>query len=202
MARENNYLIQAAQAKARFLTYDPEKLIQKLHLPADADWLYATMLSTPYRIHRATGDIFRQEGPSWKEAGYEEIMTLLDLVCDSREDRFLTHRFKSMRDFGNQFHWELLEGKDPWAEKFQAEPQNLHRACEALHGTPLPQGDVAYAIELFDGLEIALQLWFGDEEFPPNLRFLWDENARMYLKYETMYFAKGLLLQRINAFFD
>lgn len=201
MARENNYLIQAAQAKARFLTYDPEKLIQKLHLPADADWLYAAMLSTPYRIHRTTGDIFRKEGPSWKEAGYEEVMTLLDLVCDSREDRFLTHRFKSMRDFGNQFHRELLEGADPWAEKFQAEPQTLRRACEALHGTPLAQGDVAYAIELFDGLEIAVQLWFGDEEFPPNLRFLWDENARMYLKYETMYFAKGLLLQRIDSFY-
>lgn len=202
MPRKNNYLLQAAQAKQRFLTYDQQKIIEKLRLKSDKTWLYATMLATPYRIHRSTGDIFRQEGADWIAAGYEEIMTLLDLVCDSREDRFLTHRFKSLRDFGNQFHRELLEGVDPWAEKFQKSPETLHRACQALHGTSLPQGDVAYAIELFDGLQIVLQLWLGDEEFPPNLRFLWDENALMYLKYETMYFAKGLLLQRLDTFFE
>ena len=58
--------------------------------------------------------------------------------------------------------------------------------------------DAAYAIELFDGLCIALQLWLGDEEFPARLRFLWDENALMYLKYETMYFARALLLRRLE----
>ena len=40
-------------------------------------------------------------------------------------------------------------------------------------------------------------LRLGDEEFPPGLRFLWDENALMYIRYETMYYAKGLLLQRL-----
>ena len=30
------------------------------------------------------------------------------------------------------------------------------------------------------------------------LRLLWDENALMYLKYETMYFAVGLLRQRFR----
>ena len=72
------------------------------------------------------------------------------------------------------------------------------RACLALGGEPIPQGDVAYAIELFDGLCIGVQLWHSDEEFPPRLRFLWDENAAMYIKYETMHFAKGLLLQRLE----
>jgi hypothetical protein len=43
-----------------------------------------------------------------------------------------------------------------------------------------------------------LQLWFGDDEFPPNVRLLWDENATMYLRYETMYYAKGLLLEKIK----
>ena len=43
-----------------------------------------------------------------------------------------------------------------------------------------------------------VQLWFGDEEFPASLRYLWDENALMYLKYETMYFARALLLRRIR----
>ena len=50
---------------------------------------------------------------------------------------------------------------------------------------------------IFEDLPVVVQLWLGDEEFPPNLRLLWDENALMYLKYETMHFAKGLLLQKI-----
>ena len=45
-----------------------------------------------------------------------------------------------------------------------------------------------------------LQLWFGDEEFPPNLRILWDENALLYLRYETMYFAVDALLRRGHSY--
>lgn len=201
MSRENNYLAQARQAKRRFAAYDHNAMIAKLNLPSDKDHLYAAMLSETYRIHRRTGDIHRKTPEGWADANsYEEVMTLLDLVCDSREDRFLTDKWKSMTDFGLMFHRNLLENKrDPWAEKFQADPAGFRKACEALGGKPFPLGDISYAIELFDGLSILVQLWFGDEEFPAALRFLWDENALMYIKYETMYFARGLLLQKIEG---
>ena len=196
----DNYLTQAAQAKAYFLGYDQNKLIEKLDLQADNSYLYTTMLSVPYRIHRKTGDIDRLEGEIWVDAGtHSEVMTLLDLVCDSKEGRFLSGKLKNMADFGLMFHQSLLEERDPWAQRFQDDLEGFRRACAALNGTPLPIGDAAYAIELFDGFCVVLQLWLGDEEFPPNLRFLWDENALMYLKYETMYYARGLLLQRLRA---
>lgn len=200
MARVNNYLIQAQQAKDRFLTYDQQKLISKLKLEADESYLYPYMLSRRYRVSRKTGDLERLQEESWVDANtFGEVMTLMDLVCDSREDRFLRGRWKNMTDFGLMFHRNLLENKtDPWAEKFQADPEGFRRACEKLKGTPLHQGDIAYAIELFDGLCIVLQLWFGDEEFPANLRTLWDENAAMYIRYETMHFARGLLLEQIE----
>ena len=200
MARTNNYLIQAQQAKARFLTYDQQKLIEKLKLKFDEEYLYATMLSQPYRICRTSGDMERLCGENWADGNtYEEVMTLLDLLCDSREDRYLTCRWKNMQSFGHQFHQNLLEDqRDPWAELFQENVAGFRKACLGLGGTPLPSGDVSYAIELFDGLCIAIQLWLGDAEFPPNLRFLWDENANMYIRYETMYFAKALLLERIR----
>ena len=200
MARTNNYLIHARQAKERFTTYDQEALIAKLHLHHDGDYLYTTMLSEHYRIHRKTGDICRETGTGWVDANsYEEVMTLLDLVCDSREDRFLTGRWKNMTDFGLMFHRNLLEGKaDPWANLFESDPEGFRKACLALGGKPMDWGDISYTIELFDGLSVLIQLWFGDEEFPAGLRLLWDENALMYIKYETMYFAKGLLLQKLK----
>ena len=200
MARTNNSLIHAQQAKDRFTTYDQEKLITKLKLRFDHSYLYPSMLSETYRIHRKSGDIWRETGSDWVDAGsYEEVMTLLDLVCDSRENRFLTGRWKNMTDFGLMFHRNLTEGRsDPWAEKFQTNPEGFRKACLALGGKPFPKGDIAYSIELFDGLSILVQLWFGDEEFPACLRLLWDENALMYIKYETMYFAKALLLRKIE----
>lgn len=204
MERKDNYRIQADQAKQHFLTYDQEKLVDKLKLKADGQFLYTALFSREYRICRATGDMERWEAAGWVDANsFEEVMTLLDLICDSKEDRFISGRWKNMRDFGLMFHQNLLENrKDPWASLFQDRPDDFCRACEALGGEKLPNGDIAYSMEVFDGLPIMLQLWFGDEEFPPNLRILWDENALMYLRYETMYFARGLLFAILKEKMD
>lgn len=201
MERTNNYLVQAQQAKNLFLTYDQDALIRKFRLSFDETYLYTTMLHTLYRIHRATGDLERQEASGWADANtFNEVLTLYDMLCDSRENRYLSGRWKNMTSFGLMFHQNLLEdARDPWAEKFQENLDAFRTACLSLGGRPLDSGDVAYAIELFDGLEIGVQLWLGDEEFPPNLRFLWDENATMYIRYETMFYARGLLLDRIDA---
>lgn len=199
MARADNYLKQAAQAKAYFLTYDQEALIRKLNLACDEDYLYPALFSQTYRLSRKTGDLERQEGQGWEDANtHGEVMTLLDLICDSREDRFVSGKWKDMAQFGHAFHQNLLEERDPLAERCQERPEVFRRWCEALGGKPVPTGDIAYSIEVFDGLPLMIQLWFGDEDFPASLRLLWDENALMYLKYETMYFAREVLLSRLK----
>lgn len=200
MERTDNYQIQAAQARDRFLQYDQDALIRKLHLKDDPEALSVRFFGEDYQISRSTGHIRRKFREQWVEAdSFGETLTLLDLVCDSREDRFLSHRWKNMTSFGLMFHQNLLEqAKDPWAARFEADPDGFRKACEALGGKPFPQGDIAYEIVVFDHLPMVVQLWFGDEEFPANLRFLWDENALMWIKYETMHYAKGLLLQRLE----
>ena len=202
--RTDNYAIQAAQAKSRFLTYDQEALIRKLGLEADDTYLYIPMLSQPHRIRRDSGDMERLSGGCWIGANsHAEVLTLLDLLCDSREDRHLSGRWKALSAFGQMFHRNLLEGqRDPWADRFEGDPEGFRRACLSLGGVPFPQGDIAYILPLFDGLEILVQLWFGDEEFPASLRFLWDENALQYIRYETMHYAKGLLLTRLREEMD
>lgn len=197
MDRVNNYLVQVAQARKRFLTYDQKDLMLKLKLQGDDNYIYVKLLCKTYRICRRTGLVDRLE-KNWVDANtHEEVMTLMDLVCDSRPDRHLTHKWKNMLDFGLMFHRSLSEKKNPFAEAIDLNPEGFRRACLALEGTPLPTGDIAYAIEVFDGLPIAIQYWAGDEEFPSCVRYMWDENALMYLKYETMYFAVGLLQRRI-----
>lgn len=199
MVYRNNYAIQADAAKKLFLSYDAQKLAWKLRTKLDERFLYTRMIGEDYRISRTTGDVERFHDDRWIEANsFHEVLTLFDLVCDSREDRCLSMRWKNLRDFGHQFHQTLLEERNPWAERFQDNPEAFAAACESLGGWRFSNGDIAYAIEMFDGLCMVIQLWFGDEEFPPQLRYLWDENASMYLRYETMYYALNLLLSRLD----
>lgn len=199
MAMVGNYLLQARSAKQRFLSYDQQKLIQKFRLEWDETFLYTTLLGRKYRICRQTGDMDCLTDGGWADGNsYEEVMTLLDLLCDSRDDRFIAGRWKSMESFGLMFHQNLLQDeRDPLAERFDREPEALRKAGLAIGGKPQAGADIAFVFEVFDGLPIVLQFWHGDEEFAPRIRWLWDENARMYIRYETMYFAVGLLRRRI-----
>ena len=200
MKGTDNYQLQVEGAQKHFLRYDQEKLSQKLDLKSDEDYLYTQMLQKAYRIHRRTGQIQRLDANWTDTSGHSEVMTLLDLVCDSREDRFPTGRWQNMVNFGALFHRSLAEDRsDPLADAIQADQAAFCRACEALGGTPGPGGDISYALPFFDRLQVAIQFWEGDEEFSPRIRWLWDENSLMYLKYETMWFAVGLLRSRIYA---
>lgn len=200
MKRTDNYAIQVQQAKALFLTYDQEALIRKFQLRADEAYLYPILLGDVYRLSRTTGDLERLVNGNWVDGNsHGEVMTLLDILCDAKADRRLSGRWNSMQNFGMQFHQSLLEDRPgPAAEFFNRDPHCFQKRCEALGGTPVSGGDMSYAIPLFGGLAICVQLWLGDEEFAPRLRYLWDENALQYIRYETMYYAVGLLLSRLT----
>lgn len=200
MERRDNYAIAAAQARQLFMNYDHRCLAQKLGTKLDDDYLYAVMLTEQYRIHRRTGDISRYADGSWVDANsFAESLTLLDFVCDSQENRCTTGRWRSLQDFGLQFHQNLLEvRRDPMAERFEANPEAFSAACRAYGGQPCPMGDVAFAFPIFEDLRVLLQLWLGDDEFPAQIRWLWDENAKMYLRYETMHYAIGWLLKKLE----
>ena len=202
MARTNNYLIQAQQAKARFLTYDQEALIRKFSLESDASYLYISLLYKRYRLSRTTGNLQWQDRAGWNDGNtYEEVMTLLDLLCDSQDARCLSGRWQNMQSFGLQFHQNLLEDQeDPFASQLDLDPGMLHRAAVHLGAEKICGGDIGYAFELFDRLKIGLLFWHGDEEFYPRVRYLWDANAKQFIRYETMYFAVTLLRRRIREF--
>ena len=190
----DNYVIQLQNAQKFFLTYDQEKLIQKFRLQADADFLYITMFHTPYRLNRHTGRLERYVD-SWVDANtFGEVMTMLDILCDSRDDRCLTGKWVSTQMFGKHFHSGLLEPAfDALADIFDKNPGALETVCKALGGRPIQGGDEAWAVEIMDGLEIGIFFWYADDEFPAQLRFFWDENALMYIRYETMHYTLGYL---------
>lgn len=195
MKLTDNYTIQMIQAQQRFLTYDQEQILQKCPIPHDEAYFYPVMLGQRYRLHRRTGTLERQQDGQWQDANrFNEVMTLLDWLCDCKPNRSLVGMMTGIQNFGHQFHQSLVEdGEDPFAAGFDRSPESLHSACRALGGTPLGGCDIGYAIELFDSLLIGIKFWRSDEEFPAQIRWFLDANALQYLRYETMYYAVGLL---------
>lgn len=200
MPRVDNYALQAQSAKARFLTYDQEKLIRKFDLPHDDAYLYPTMLGQRHRLSRTTGDLERQTADSWVDANsFHEIMTLLDMLCDSQDLRCLSGRWKQLHHFGLLFHQNLTESNCPFlAEAFDRDEAAVRKACAVLGAHPIAGGDFGCAVELFDGLPVGLLFWHGDEEFSPRLRWFWDDNSLQYIRYETMYYAVELVENRLR----
>lgn len=199
MERRNNYAIQARNARQLFLSYDQKALQEKLHLPADEDYFYTSFLGEPYRIARKTGDLERAKDGAWVDGNsFDETLSIFDLICDSKENRKISGIWKNMTDFGLQFHQNLMESRDTLAEFAQRAPAEYRAALEKLGGRPLKGADIAYALPVFEDLELALFFWAGDEEFAPRMRYLWDENALAYIRYETMYYVLDCLRTRLN----
>ena len=198
--RINNYDIQVQQAKKRFLTYDQQELISRCRLRHDGAYFYIQFLSQEYRICRNTGDMERQQEGKWIDGNsFAEVMTILDWLCDSRADRYITGRWINIITHGHYFHRGLQEeGEDANAALFERESAAFAAACLALKGEPMSGADMSYSIALIDGLRVLVQFWHGDEDFPPRVRCLWDENTTRYIRYETTWYAVGLLMSRIR----
>lgn len=192
----DNYKTQFTNAQKAFLQRDLDDVIAKNHLQADKNYLYTSLFSQQLRISRSTGCV-EVWAEGWQDGNvFGRVMTILDLLCDSKPGKYAAGKMMSMASFGLQFHSGLPEQTSgPNARKMQSDIPGLKRRCEALGGIAVSGGDVAYEIPVFQDLKLKFALWLEDEEFPAQLTWYWDANALQYLHYETMYYALGLLLK-------
>lgn len=194
LQKRDNYAIQAEEARIRFLTYDQSAMPVQM----DADYLYLTFCGAPYRICRADGHIFRLEGDVWRGAdSHGEVLTIFDYLCDAKPGRASTGVFVSMASLGGHVHTGLAASSGALERGIDADPAAFRRVCLAWGGVEKPGGDLCFALELLPGLPVCLRFWHGDEEFPPMLDLLWDKNALLFLRYETTWFAAGVLRRQI-----
>lgn len=82
--------------------------------------------------------------------------------------------------------------------EFDQKDAALSAACAKLGGVPDGKGDVAYRIPMFPFLDVMLQYWDSDDEFPASLQLFVDERMIDFMHYETVWFALSYLLERIR----
>lgn len=199
MPRPDNYAIQAEHARRIFLTRDQAEILKKSPVTADEDYIHFTLLFQPCRVDRRTGRISRFDGRWLPADSHGEVLTIFDYLCDSQPHRCLSGVWKTTPELGTGIHAGLLDQSGAGlARAIDRDPDAFRRACERLGGTPFPTGDIAYTLPFFPDLPVTIQFWHSDEEFPPRLSFLWDANTLLFLRYETAYYALGLLKQRLT----
>lgn len=196
----DNYAITTARAAQLFLGYDSAAMAEKFALPLDEEYLYITFVAAPYRVSRRTGLVERLGGAQPAPAGFNESLTIYDVLCDSKPGCRLSGRYCRVNSLPGVAQTAGLGNDlfDSYAGRFDRDPAALARACEALGGTALTGADVGYTLPLFPFLPVQLRFWHGDEEFPPSLQLLWDEHTPQFMRYETTYYAANHLFTRLS----
>ena len=201
MEKRDNYAIQVEQAKKLFLTYDQTAIIRKLDLEADEDYLYLPFLGCTYRIHRATANVEKREGdgPYGDGNSFNEVLTIFDALCYSRADGQLSGQWVSLSALGGGVHNPATVDSIflRASEALSAYQNNLAAALESLGGTRMPQGEPGYRLDVFPFLPLYFQYWRADEEFPAQVRLLWDANTTDFIHYETAYYLANFFFTRL-----
>ena len=80
-----------------FLQYDQDNMIRKFQLEHDERYLYIRCLERPYRVSRETGQIdWSEDGfQTVNRAGYNETMTIYDVLCSSKDNCHLAGKWVS-----------------------------------------------------------------------------------------------------------
>jgi hypothetical protein len=137
-----------------------------------------------------------------EEAGFNEAMSIYDILCDAKEDCSLSGVFcptASLKGIVKGGSFLPGEGGPKDNEYFfDTHFEELKMACEQIGGVPEGKGDAAYRIRIFPFLPLRFQFWRADEDFEPEIQFLWDENVLSYLHFETLYYVMGHILQRLK----
>jgi hypothetical protein len=89
----------------------------------------------------------------------------------------------------------LRRAKHPMVQGFGAQPELLAKLAADLYGADeLDQGDVSVLIQALPKVPVALVLWKGDEEFPPEGTILFDRGISAILSAEDIAWLAGMII--------
>ena len=194
----NNYETMKLQMRDEFLKYDQAAMIEKFGLRSDDESIYITFFCTEYVVNRATGDVRSERG----EAGYNEAMTIYDVLCYSKSNCRASGRMVNMGSLSAIQGGSMKREGDGLFGRYEAafdqKDAALSAACAKLGGVPGGKGDVAYRIPMFPFLDVMLQYWDSDDEFPASLQLFVDAGMTDFMHYETVWFALSHMMERIR----
>lgn len=187
----SNYDQMLALGQRLFLEWNQDQMIRRYHLGSDEHSLYLRFLGQLHRIDRRSAGVVNLA--TGQPAGFTAALSIFDYLCRDNALPGMSGQWRAANALKHvaQSSPNTTSLHQPQADRLQNHIPALRQALPAVSAAPFPQGDAACVFPVFDGFNAVFQFWEGDEEFPPSVRFLWDENALSYLRYETLYYVMG-----------
>lgn len=86
----------------------------------------------------------------------------------------------------------------PLKKVFGRRPELLPAAGDPLGAEPLDFGDVGRRVPVFPKVPLAVVLWRGDSEFPPEVNILFDKTANSILRTEDLAICGALTVSKLR----
>lgn len=183
--RQSNYDQVIENWRLKFLEMDQEELIRKFQLEADEEFLYIIYFSKRFRIDRKNGFI-TEDG---KSPGFDTVMNIYNTFYYSAAHPVASGNLVAFRQVKRVYPFEAAYRRTiifRLQKLFAGKTEELRKACEALGGTLLPQGDVGYVLPVFPFLNIAVLFWDKDEEFEAQANMLFDSEITEFMHEENV----------------
>ena len=217
----SNHEITKLRVMSGITEYDIPKAIRQFGLVSDVQYLYVDYMTRHYRIDKKSGMTEWSAYPwggaadyaSVYEAGFNEILTIFDVLFYSREDARLCGEYTLMQNLSQVQTGEIYAGKggfQKYEKYWDGKEDLLSEGCRRLGGIPAGKGDVSYKIPVFQWtdptqkktalqqIDVILQFWRSDEEFPASFNFLFDKNLLQFMHYETTWYVISHLLSLLE----
>lgn len=222
-----NYDKQVLMSRELFLKYDQQEMVDKFHLQNDEDYIYIQLLDRMHRISRKTGCIEAATEPvnvvsspipamdigkehtelnirtqDFEEClDYNVVMTIYDVLCYSK-DPILAHQWVPLASLQVTLS---SPGTDTFTQKyadaFSGKVEQLWDVCRQLGGRRpeiMAGADLCWEFDIFPFFPVQFRYWDKDEEFPAQIRLLWDKNSLRFMHFETVYYALHILLNELK----
>ncbi len=195
----DRYLALCDMWRKKYLGLDRRELQARFRLEGDEEAQYIVYFHQRYRIDQRTGMLTLEEEPE-RELPFNAVMTIYHLFYYAKPEAKVSGRFIPFREvkraapFDAAFKRNVL---DAAARTFDGHLAELHRACQALGGRPLKQGDAGYEILAFDCMPLQFVFWDGDDEFPAQANILFDADITDFLHEETVVCVGDELFRRL-----
>ncbi len=198
----NNYDLMMEAARKRFLTYDSAGFADRPGVLDTEKYLEVTFFGEPLRIEKKTGHITVSFDGfcHCREGNFGETLSVFDWLCDKKPNASASDEFCCVASLPGVYVGGsgLALNADVLAADADRDPEGFQRACLVLGGTREAIGDLGFRMPVFQDLPMLLKFYFSDGEFPAAMTLLWNKNTLQFVRYETVYYLAGCLLERLR----
>lgn len=196
---KNNYAAVCETWRKKILEMDLKELKQRFSMEEDAQAYYITYYNEKYRLDKENAAL-TLAGQSDRALTFNTIMSIYNLFYYSKPQARVRGEFVPFRKvkraapFTEAFHRTVLE---PLAQMFSGHALEMQRACQALGGRKIRQGDVGYVIDAFSCMPVTVLFWDKDEEFEAQANILFDADITDFIHEETVCCIAADLVRRL-----